>query len=55
MYYVQDTFKWLLFSFKMIITTFPATLKAELVNNIALGGHKIKPKVKGDSLRIDQK
>ena len=36
MYYVQDTFKLLLFSLKMIIITFSATLKAELVNNIAL-------------------
>lgn len=55
MHYVQDAFKLLLFSFKMIIITFPATLEAELVNNIALGGHKIKPKVKGDRLQIDQK
>ena len=55
MYYLQDTFKLLLFSFKMRIITFPATLKAELVNNISLGGHKIKPKVKGDSLQIHQK
>ena len=36
MYYVQDTFKLLLFSLKMIIITFSATFKAELVNNIAL-------------------
>lgn len=54
-YYVQGTVEVVTFRFKNYYYFSSKLFNLKLVNTAALGGHKIKAKVKGDSLQIEQK